>query len=82
MLMSPPPGARSPSLQEADFVRVAEFIHRAVNVAKDCQSKLPAGSKLKEFKEHVESVGRNRADVKALKEEVEAWASAFPMPGH
>ena len=70
------------TLQEADFIRVADFIHRAVIIAKDCQSKLPSGSKLKEFKELVEGEGRNRPDVKALKEEVEAWASTFPMPGH
>jgi glycine hydroxymethyltransferase len=66
---------------ESDFQRVAELIHRAVLIAKDCQSKLPAGSKLKEYKEYVEKEGRAREDVKVLAEEVHAWASTFPMPG-
>ena len=67
--------------QESDFVRVAELIHRTVVIAKDCLSKLPAGSKLKDFKEYVEKEGRGRSDVHKLKEEVESWASTFPMPG-
>ncbi len=31
--------------------------------------------------EYVEKEGRNRDDVHKLKEEVEAWATSFPMPG-
>ena len=77
-----PPLPLLPSpLQEADFTRVADLLHRTVIIAKDCLSKLPAGSKLKDFKEYVEKEGRGRSDVHALKEEVEVWASTFPMPG-
>jgi glycine hydroxymethyltransferase len=36
---------------------------------------------VQEFKEYVESEGRRRADVKVLREEVEALANGFPMPG-
>lgn len=66
---------------EADFKRVADLIHKAVIIAKDCHSKLPAGSKLKDFKEYVEKEGRKRDDVHQLAEEVHSWASTFPMPG-
>lgn len=40
----------------------------------------PAG-KLKEFKAYMESEGAARQDIKALREEVEALANSFPMPG-
>jgi glycine hydroxymethyltransferase len=75
------PALTTRGFKENDFIRVAELIHRAVVIAKDCNSKLPAGTKGKEFKEYVEKEGRNREDVHQLKEEVESWASTFPMPG-
>jgi glycine hydroxymethyltransferase len=37
--------------------------------------------KLKEFKAYLESEGASRADIKQLREEVEALANSFPMPG-
>ncbi|GBF93482.1 serine hydroxymethyltransferase [Raphidocelis subcapitata] len=58
---------------EGEFEKVADFIGRAVDIAKDCQ--------LKEFKAYLGGDGAKRADVNALREEVEALASAFPMPG-
>ena len=75
------PALTTRGFKEADFTRVGDLIHRAVLIAKDCVSKVPAGSKLKEYKEYVEKEGRGREDVKKLKEEVEAWANSFPMPG-
>ncbi|KAI8467850.1 MAG: serine hydroxymethyltransferase 3 [Monoraphidium minutum] len=66
---------------EAEFERVAEFIARAVDIAKDCQAQTPAPGKLKEFKAYLEGEGGQRKDIRKLKEEVEALASAFPMPG-
>lgn len=66
---------------EAEFEQVAEFIARAVDIAKDCQAKTPAPGKLKEFKAYLAGEGAQRADIKQLREEVEALASAFPMPG-
>ena len=55
--------------------------HVRTQIAKDCASKTPQPAKLKEFKEYVESEGRKRADVQALRQEVEALANSFPMPG-
>lgn len=43
---------------------------------RDC----PAG-KLKEFKAYLEGEGAQRQDIKQLREEVEALANSFPMPG-
>jgi glycine hydroxymethyltransferase len=54
---------------------------RAVQIAKDVASSTPAPAKLKEFKAHLESQKGSRQDVAALRAEVEALASSFPMPG-
>lgn len=151
------PALTTRGFQEADFEKVAEFIHRAVEIAKDCQvghpgagvcnpgeqgapwsqisrcpdrpapprrpsagrlapgggpalalrpphmlasarsrtstqhapppkhthpqAKTPAPGKLKEFKAYLEAEGPKRQDIKQLREEVEALASSFPMPG-
>mmetsp|Transcript_29782 Transcript_29782/g.75857 ORF Transcript_29782/g.75857 Transcript_29782/m.75857 type:complete len:495 (-) Transcript_29782:603-2087(-) len=75
------PALTTRGFREADFVKVAEFLDRAVKIAKECAAKTPAPAKLKEFKEYVEVEGRKRADLQALKVEVEALANSFPMPG-
>ncbi len=53
----------------------------SVQIAKDAAASTPAPAKLKEFKEHVHKTFPSRADVQALKQEVEAMANSFPMPG-
>ena len=45
------------------------------------QAKTPAPAKMKEFKEFLVKEGGSRADLKALRAEVEAYATDFPMPG-
>ncbi|KAI9207080.1 serine hydroxymethyltransferase [Polychytrium aggregatum] len=65
----------SRSFKEADFVKVAEFLHRGVEIAIKLQS--TAGKLLKDFIVAAES----SEEVKALKAEVEAFAHSFPMPG-
>jgi len=75
------PALTTRGFKEADFVAVADFIHRAVALAKDLQAKTPAPAKMKEFKEHLAKEGGSRADLKALRAEVEAYATDFPMPG-
>lgn len=37
--------------------------------------------KLKEFKAYMETEGASRQDVAQLRQEVEALATSFPMPG-
>jgi glycine hydroxymethyltransferase len=65
----------SRSFLEADFVRVAEFLHRAVQLALAVQAK--TGKPLKDFVVALE----NHPDIAALRHDVEAFAATFPMPG-
>jgi glycine hydroxymethyltransferase len=40
-----------------------------------------AAGKLKEFKAYMASEGEQRQDIAQLRQEVEALATSFPMPG-
>jgi glycine hydroxymethyltransferase len=62
-------------------VQVAEYIHRAVEIAKDCRDNTPAPGKLKEFKQYLATEGEQREDIKQLRKEVQDLATSFPMPG-
>lgn len=75
------PALTTRGFKEADFVKVAEFIDRAVKIAKECQANTPAPGKLKEFKAYLAGEGQQLKDLKQLRQEVEQFASAFPMPG-
>lgn len=75
------PALTTRGFKEADFEKVADFIHRGVQIAKDCAAKTPAPGKLKEFKAYLDAEGAARADVQALATEVKELASSFPMPG-
>jgi glycine hydroxymethyltransferase len=61
---------------EKNFVDVADFLQRAVEIAKAVESKQP-GQKLVEFVRTCES----SADVAALGKEVKEYAGKFPFPG-
>ncbi|KAL6063291.1 glycine hydroxymethyltransferase shm1 [Balamuthia mandrillaris] len=65
----------SRGLSEKDFEQVAEFLHRGVQAAIEIQSQ--SGKLLKDF---LAALPVN-PKLKALKEDVEAFASAFGMPG-
>lgn len=65
----------SRSMSEADFANIAGFLDRAVKLAVDVQKE--SGKMLKDF---VVGCGASEG-VKKLKEEVEAFARGFPMPG-
>ncbi|ORX90469.1 serine hydroxymethyltransferase [Basidiobolus meristosporus CBS 931.73] len=66
----------SRSFKEEDFVKVAEFLHRAVQIALAAQEK--AGSKL--IKDFVATLEGNE-ELEKLKKEVQEFAMSFPMPG-
>jgi glycine hydroxymethyltransferase len=76
------PALTTRGFTEADFVRVADFIDRAIKIAQDLKANTPAPGKLKDFSSHVDKVAGGRQDIKQLKEEVEAFARSFPMPGN
>ncbi|KAI8983686.1 serine hydroxymethyltransferase [Pilobolus umbonatus] len=66
----------SRSFKEADFVKVAEFLHRIVQIALKVQEK--SGSKL--MKDFVAALEGNQ-EIAQLKKEVIEFARSFPMPG-
>jgi glycine hydroxymethyltransferase len=69
------PALTSREFKEADFEKVAEFLHRAVQLAIQLQNE--SGKMLKDF---IVAVEKN-ADVQHLKQEVHQFARSFPMPG-
>jgi glycine hydroxymethyltransferase len=71
------PALTSRGFKEAEFVKVVEFLDRALKIALDIQSKLPSKAMLKDFIAAIPS----HADVPTLREEVEKFSKAFPMPG-
>ncbi|KAJ1971057.1 glycine hydroxymethyltransferase shm1 [Dimargaris xerosporica] len=66
----------SRSFQESDFDQVAAFLHRAVQIASQVQEQ--CGSRM--IKDFIKALDGNE-DVAALKRDVEAFATQFPMPG-
>ena len=77
------PALTTRGFDEADFEKVAEFIARGVRLAVDTKAKAGEGVKLKGFKEFVlDAVAKgDMPEITQLKEEVEAFAEVFPMPG-
>ena len=75
------PALTTRGFREADFVRVADLIDRAVKIAVDLKATTPQPAKLKDFVAHATAAGPARADLRALREEVEGFARSFPMPG-
>ena len=62
------------------FRQVAEFLDRAVKIAQEAAS-LTEGKKLKDFVETVAVNAEVRKMCADLKQEVNAFASNYPMPG-
>jgi glycine hydroxymethyltransferase len=74
------PALTSRGLKDKDFVQVAEFIHRAVEIYQKHQSK--AGKTIKEFNQFAESDKDFLADIHALGAEVEKFTEQFEIPGN
>ena len=69
------PALTTRGLKEDDFRKVADFLERAATIAVRIQKS--AGKMLKKFVPAVKS----DAEIAALREEVQAFARTFPMPG-
>lgn len=65
----------SRGMKPSDMPKVADFLHRAVDIAKEIQTK--SGRVLKDFALAVPG----NEDIKKLRDEVENFAVTFPMPG-
>ncbi|NWY02890.1 GLYC protein, partial [Nothoprocta ornata] len=74
------PALTSRGFRQDDFRRVARYIHRGIELTLRVQNDMSPKATLKEFKERLEEE-TYRAELKALKEEVEAFAGTFPLPG-
>jgi len=69
------PAMTSRGLVEADFVKVGEFLHRAAQICISVQAS--HGKPIRDFVVGLD----NNPEVAALRADVEAFASEFPMPG-
>ncbi|XP_057364901.1 serine hydroxymethyltransferase, mitochondrial-like [Daphnia carinata] len=72
------PALTSRGFVEKDFEQMVEFFHRAIQIASEVKQKT---SKLKDYKDYLESNEEIKAKMVALKSEVNKFALQFPMPG-
>lgn len=73
------PALTSRGFKEEDFKKVGEFLSRVVEITKDIQS--AAGTtKMADFRKALAAADAT-ASIKALKSDVEAFATGFAMPG-
>lgn len=73
------PAMTSRGFKEQDFVKIADFIDRAVKITQEEKPKA-AGKKLADFKNHIGD-GSNIASIQQLKKEISEFASTFPTVG-
>eukprot|EP01102_Stenamoeba_stenopodia_P001425 TRINITY_DN1123_c0_g1_i1.p1 TRINITY_DN1123_c0_g1~~TRINITY_DN1123_c0_g1_i1.p1 ORF type:complete len:514 (-),score=125.68 TRINITY_DN1123_c0_g1_i1:68-1609(-) len=75
------PALTSRGLKEADFEKVAHFIDRGISIAIKFNREGENSKRLKDFQESLEKKKSEDSELNALRKEVEAFASSFPMPG-
>mmetsp|Transcript_15998 Transcript_15998/g.20489 ORF Transcript_15998/g.20489 Transcript_15998/m.20489 type:complete len:500 (+) Transcript_15998:136-1635(+) len=74
------PALTSRGFDEADFEKVADFIHEGVQVTLDIKNSL-GSKKLKDFKAHLEADPQGHKGLNELREKVEEFAQGFPVIG-
>jgi glycine hydroxymethyltransferase len=74
------PALTTRGLRENDIVQVALFIDRAVQIALDINLSNP-NQTVKDFKANMK-LDQHTKKIDQLKEEIEVFASKFPMPGY
>ncbi|KAM4631613.1 serine hydroxymethyltransferase, cytosolic isoform 1-T3 [Discoglossus pictus] len=75
------PALTSRGFLEEDFKKVAQFIHRGIELTLEIQNDMNPKATLKEFKDRLASDDKYREKINSLKEEVEQFSGAFPIPG-
>ncbi|XP_066545344.1 serine hydroxymethyltransferase, cytosolic [Amia ocellicauda] len=75
------PALTSRGFVEDDFRKVAEFIHRGILLTVEIQKDMNPKATLKEFKDKLAQDEKYQTKIKRIREEVEAFAGRFPMPG-
>ncbi|TKR67644.1 hypothetical protein L596_023764 [Steinernema carpocapsae] len=74
------PALTSRNFKEEDFVKVADFIHKGVEICLKYNAN--AGKTMKDFKEFCDKSEGLKADTKKLSDEVMAFTDRFPIPGN
>lgn len=72
------PAMTSRNFKEEEFKKVIEMLDKGVDIALDAQDK---SKTLKDFKEVSASNSEIQSKIKSLREEVNQFASQYPMPG-
>uniref|UniRef100_A0A8C7C7B6 Serine hydroxymethyltransferase n=1 Tax=Neovison vison TaxID=452646 RepID=A0A8C7C7B6_NEOVI len=75
------PALTSRGLLEKEFQKVAQFIHRGIELTLQIQNDIGAKATLKEFREKLTGDEKHQRAIRVLREEVESFASLFPLPG-
>ncbi|KAF5899280.1 serine hydroxymethyltransferase, cytosolic-like, partial [Clarias magur] len=75
------PALTSRGLVEEDFRVVAEYIHKCIQLTVEIQTNMNPKATLKEFKETLAQDEKYQKKMTEIREEVEAFAGKFPMPG-
>ncbi|KAJ5076214.1 serine hydroxymethyltransferase [Anaeramoeba ignava] len=73
------PAMTTRGLSDSDFIKVADFLDRGIKIA--IQFKNSGGPKLSDFISYIHHNFNNIPHLVALRNEVEAFAKSFPMPG-
>ncbi|KAI1723958.1 serine hydroxymethyltransferase domain-containing protein [Ditylenchus destructor] len=73
-------GLTSRGFKENDFLQVADFIHRAIEIYRKHESR--AGKTVKDFKQFTETDSAFLTDINKLAEEVDQYATKFDIPGN
>lgn len=73
------PALTSRQFREADFVKVVELLDRGVAIA--AQAKAKSGSKMKDFRDILNSDPDIKCQLQELRNDVHNFALKFPMPG-
>ncbi|KAF5899282.1 serine hydroxymethyltransferase, cytosolic-like [Clarias magur] len=75
------PALTSRGLVEEDFCRVAQFLHTGIQLAVEIQTSIDPKCTFKEFKRTLSQDKDYQKKIKEIKDEVEAFAGQFPLPG-
>jgi len=74
------PALTSRGLKENDFEKVTEFIHKGITLTLEIQAS--CGPTIKDFKAKLAEDAGFKEKIAALRNEVEEFASSFPLPGN
>ncbi|GMR40483.1 hypothetical protein PMAYCL1PPCAC_10678, partial [Pristionchus mayeri] len=74
------PALTSRGFKEADFVKVADFIHEGISIL--LKHKAEAGKTIKDLKAYTETNESIKKELADLAEKVEAFATPFELPGN